>query len=279
MLLDRFARRRLGFALLTLSGVRRRGFFIPYRHADEVAAEAYPGLVPRFAEAAPRMVEVLDAMEALAPALAAIAGPAPQPRWDQDWFPGLDAAALYTLVRQRRPARILEIGSGHSTRFMARAVADAALPTEIVCIDPAPRASLKGLAVRHERRTFKGDGAAVAAELGPGDVLVIDSSHLAVPGSDVDRIINDLMPRLPGGVLVHLHDIFLPDPYPAAWRRRGYGEQLLVGALLQGEGYGVVFASHWLRAHAAHLLAGRIAQRLPLPAAAVESSLWLEKRP
>ena len=276
-MVDRFARRRLRFALATLMGVRRRGFFIPYRHADQVAPRAYPALAPRLATAIPSMIGILDTMDSLAPALGAIHGPAPQPRWDQDWFPGLDAAALYTIVRQFRPARIVEIGSGHSTRFMARAVADAGLATEIVCIDPAPRASLERLAVHHERRTLGDDTSAVAAMLGPGDILFVDSSHLAVPGSDVDHIVNDLLPRLPQGVLVHLHDIFLPDPYPAAWEPWGYGEQLLIAALLQGNGYAVRFASHWLRAHDPGLLQGRAVGRLPLVAGAKESSLWLEK--
>ena len=53
--------------------------------------------------------------------------PPPEPRWDQDWFPRLDAAALYVFVREARPRGIVEIGSGHSTRFMARAVRDGGL--------------------------------------------------------------------------------------------------------------------------------------------------------
>ena len=53
--------------------------------------------------------------------------PPPAPRWNQDWFPRLDAAAAYAMVRNTRPRRIVEVGSGHSTRFMARAVADGGL--------------------------------------------------------------------------------------------------------------------------------------------------------
>src|SRR3546814_16899896 len=53
--------------------------------------------------------------------------PPPAPRFSQNWFPTLDAVAAYTLVRRHGPARIVEVGSGHSTRFLCRAVADAGL--------------------------------------------------------------------------------------------------------------------------------------------------------
>ena len=73
--------------------------------------------------------------------------PPPAPRWNQDWFPRLDAAAAYATVRETRPRRIVEVGSGHSTRFLARAVADGGLATRITAIDPRPRAAIRGLNV------------------------------------------------------------------------------------------------------------------------------------
>ena len=48
------------------------------------------------------------------------------------------------MVRSLRPRRIVEVGSGHSTRFLARAVADGGLDTRITAIDPRPRASIRG---------------------------------------------------------------------------------------------------------------------------------------
>ena len=69
----------------------------------------------------------------------------PEPRWNQDWLPRLDALAAYVTVRQVRPARIVETGAGHSTRFLARAVRDGGLNTEITSLDPEPRATLNGL--------------------------------------------------------------------------------------------------------------------------------------
>jgi predicted O-methyltransferase YrrM len=269
--------RRLGLGLATLLGPRPGGFFIPYRHADRVAPVAYPALEPLLAASLPAMAAVLEAIEAAAERLLAFAGPPPAPRWDQDWFPRLDGAALYALVRTVRPRRILEVGSGHSTRFLAQAVADAGLACAITCIDPQPRADLAQLPVELKRRVLEPADAALAAALGPGDMLLVDSSHIAVPGSDVDLLLNLFLPRLRPGVLVHLHDIMLPDPYPEPWAWRGYNEQVAVACLLQGGGWKIRFASHWLvTRHEDRLLQGVIG-RLPLPPGAIEGSLWLEK--
>jgi predicted O-methyltransferase YrrM len=228
--------------------------------------------------ALPGMLAVLAEAEAFAGELAAMAGPPPEPRFDQDWFPRLDAAVLYGLVRGRRPRRVVEVGSGHSTRFVTRAARDAGRVTEIVCVDPAPRARLDGLPVRHVAALLQDADPALFAGLAASDVLLIDSSHVAVPGSDVDLLLNEVLPALVPGVLVHLHDIFLPDPYPEAWAWRGYNEQVAVGCLLQGGAFGLLFSSHLVTTRAADRLAASPLARLPLLPGAPESSLWLEKR-
>lgn len=268
--------RRLGFGLSTLLGLRARGFFIPYRYAAGVAAKPYPALEPLFRAAEADSFALLDAIDRYGPELRAVRdGPGPA-RFGQSWFPRLDAAAAYATVRSTRPAQILEIGSGHSTRFLARAVADGGLATEITAVDPAPRASLAGLAVRHERRLFGAADRDRVAALGSGDILFVDSSHVAMPGTDVDCILGDVLPRLAPGVLVHWHDIFLPDPYPAGWAWRGYNEQIAVAALLQG-GYELLFASRWLATRHPGRLARGILAELPHPDGAPETSLWLRK--
>jgi predicted O-methyltransferase YrrM len=223
---------------------------------------------------------VLAAIDGLAPALAAIAADAepPAPRWGQDWFPRLDAAAAYALVRRRAPKRIVEVGSGHSTRFLARAVKDGGLATRITAIDPAPRAELRGLDVEWISALVQAAPARLFDELAPGDMLAIDSSHLVAPESDVDHLVNRVLPALAPGVLVHFHDVFLPDPYPPAWAWRGYNEQAVVLPLLIGGGFRPVFASRYAATRLADAVAGTVIGRLPLPAGAFESSLWLERR-
>lgn len=269
--------RRLGLALRTLLGGRPGGFFIPYRHAGSVAPTAYPALEPLLAASLPSMLDLLARIEASAERLLALGGPPPAPRWGQDWFPRLDAAAAYAMVQAARPRRILEVGSGHSTRFMARAVADAGLDCAITCIDPAPRADLGRLPVTLLRRVLTPADMALAEALAPGDILFVDSSHIAMPGSDVDLLLNGFLPRLPPGALVHLHDILLPDPYPVAWAWRSYNEQVAVACLLQGKSWAIRFASHYLATRHPDRLAAGVIGRLDLPEGAVEGSLWLEK--
>jgi predicted O-methyltransferase YrrM len=270
--------RRLRFGVATLLGREARGFFIPYRYAAGVAPQDYPALKPLFQAAQERMLGVLDAIEAHAESLGAIqAGPGPA-RFDQGWFPRLDAAAAYALVRRERPGRIVEIGSGHSTRFLARAVQDGGAATAITCIDPAPRATLAQLKVHHVPALLQDADPALIDGLTAGDILFIDSSHVAMPGSDVDRLFLDVLPRLNPGVIVHVHDITLPDAYPPAWTWRGYNEQLLVGALLQGGAYEILFASHYAARTWPQRMSTGVLGGIPLQPDVPETSLWLRKR-
>jgi len=270
--------RRLGFGFATVLGIRRLGFFIPYRYAASIEATGYPALEPLFAASEPAFQEVLEKIEAEAPRLRELKGPAPEPRFDQGWFPRLDAAAAYAMVGRARPRRIVEIGSGHSTRFLARAVRDQGLETVITCIDPAPRAALDGLPVRWRRCVVQKAALDDFRALDAGDILFVDSSHVLMPGSDVDRLIGAVLPVLAPGVLVHFHDVFLPDPYPEAWAWRGYNEQGAIAALLQGGAYALCFASHYLATRHLALVEQGVLSELPNLAPGLESSLWLEKR-
>ena len=215
---------------------------------------------------------VLQAIEKYAVELQAIgAEPPPAPRWDQDWFPRLDAAAAYAIVRETRPQRIVEVGSGHSTRFMARAVMDGGLPTRITSIDPLPRATIDRLDIEILGIRVQQAEARIFSDLKSTDILFIDSSHQVKPGSDVEFLLEEVIPALSAGVRVHFHDIFLPDDYPAQWAWRRYNEQEAVARLL-ADGFAEEFSSH----RAAGSIAGVLA-RLPLRPGAIESSLWLRK--
>ena len=276
-------RRRLQFGLPTVLGLEPRAFLIPYRYAATLPSAgsraAYAPVEAAFELHRRQFTTYLEHMEGLRTELLAIGDrPAPAPRWGQDWFPRLDGAAAYTMVRNHRPARIVEIGSGHSTRFFARAAQDGGLATAITAIDPAPRAVLDGLDnVRIIRKTVQDAGAEPFASLSAGDFLAIDSSHILMPGSDVDLLLNHVLPSLPEGVFVHIHDVFLPDDYPTEWAWRGYNEQLGVAPLLTGNGWHPLFASHYVASRMGATLAGTVVEQLPLPEGAHESSLWLKK--
>lgn len=269
----RFRRLRMGAATLLGSPM---GFFSPYRYAATVRSpKAYPELEAVFREAEPRMMEVFAAIESYGERLAGFAGPPPEPRWDQSWFPRLDGAAAYALVRNLPPARIVEVGSGHSTRVLARAVADAGTEAQFTCIDPQPRATLPP-GVDHQSAVLSPASLPLFDALGPGDIAFFDSSHLLWPGSDVDLLCNRVLPRLASGVRVHIHDVFLPDPYPEAWAWRGYTEQLGLGGWLAGGAVRVLFSSRYALTRMGAAARPGVAQ-LPLPDGAFETSLWLER--
>jgi predicted O-methyltransferase YrrM len=278
--------RRLVYGLATVIGpflgLRPRGFFIPYGRAamtPAAGANHYAAIEKLLADHQAEFRQSLDAIQRHGAALAAIGNdPPPAPRWSQDWFSGLDAAAAYALVRERRPRRIVEVGSGHSTRFMARAIADGALPTELTAIDPQPRAALAGLKLDWVRKTAQEADESLFAALQPGDMLFIDSSHVFMPGSDVDFLFNRILPLLAPGTLAHVHDVFLPDDYPADWAWRGYNEQNAVAALLQGGTWRPLFASHYAATRMAAEVARLDLARRRVPPTARPSSLWLIKR-
>jgi predicted O-methyltransferase YrrM len=273
----RARRRRLVFGLRTLLGAKAFGFFIPYRHAATVDAIAYETIEPLFRAKEPSFGALMRALDALRSDLLALGGTPPAPRFEQSWFPRLDAAIAYTIVRIRRPRRIVEIGSGHSTRFLARAIRDGDLPTRLTAIDPAPRAPLAGLDVEQRRELLHQVPAEVFGSLGPDDVLFVDSSHILMPGTDVDRLVNQILPRLAEGVLLHVHDVFLPDPYPARWAWRGYNEQTAVAPLIWTGAFELLWASHYVASRRPDWMQGSVIAELPLLAGAVEGSLWLRK--
>jgi hypothetical protein len=99
-----------------------------------------------------------------------------------------------------------------------------------------------------------------------------------MPGSDVDLLLNRVLPHLPAGALIHIHDIFLPFDYPAIWGWRNYNEQQGVVPLLASGLYTPLFSSAWVERRMADRLAGSVIARLPRPADALPASLWLEKR-
>jgi len=281
--LSRTWRRRLALGLPTILGLRPRGWFIPHRHADEAPAPAgYAALQPLFQAAEPAFRAWLAGLAPVAADFAAIAAaPGGQggARWNQSWFPRLDAASAYAMVRLRQPRLILEIGSGHSTRFLLQAVADGGLASEVVAIDPAPRADLAGRPLTLLRTTLQRAGLEPFQRLRPGDLLLIDSSHILMPGSDVDLLFAEVLPRLPAGVFVQVHDVFLPDGYPAIWGWRGYNEQQgLVGWLASGR-LGLRFASHYAATRLAEAVAASAVGPLPLLAEAFENALWMETMP
>jgi predicted O-methyltransferase YrrM len=198
-------------------------------------------------------------------------------------FSWLDARALFALLREWRPRRIVEVGSGYSSLLMAdvnrRFLAGAC---EVACIEPYPRPFLRsgvdGIARLLVQRVQEVPMQEFT-RLESGDVLFIDSSHVAKTGSDVNHLYFEVLPRLAAGVRIHVHDIFLPHDYPPEWaitENRSWNEQYLLRALLMySRGFRVLFGCSYAFQRFPEQV--RAALALPSGAAFGGGSLWLEK--
>jgi len=274
--------RRLRMGLNTLLNIKKQGFFIPYRYADTFPApetrELYPAVFDVFKSCEPAFEKFLGEMDGYAKIFSEFGKDhPPAPRWEQDWFPRLDGAAAYKMVRDCKPANIIEVGSGHSTRFMVQAINDGNLDTRFTAIDPAPRADISKLPITIHNDIVQNSRVEIFDQLGSGDILFIDSSHIAMPGSDVDFLFLNILPRLPSGVIVHIHDIFLPHDYPQSWEWRGYNEQQVVAPLLFS-GYEVLFSSQYAARQMSEKVDALDIGKIRLPNGAFETSLWLQKK-
>lgn len=197
--------------------------------------------------------------------------------FDNDYFNGFDAAVYYSLIRHLRPKRIVEIGSGYSTR-----IADQALRRNgdgnLICIEPSPDDRLNGLRLKVEliqKRVEELDVEFFSC-LDANDILFIDSSHTVKFGSDVCYEFLEVLPRLRSGVWVHVHDIFFPHDYPAEWllkRRLALNEQYLLEAFLSfNQDFEIALANRWLT------LDHDSAVKKLWPCESSSSSFWFYKR-
>ena len=166
-------------------------------------------------------------------------------------FESVDGEVLYCMVRHFRPRRIFEIGSGNSTYLSAQAalknIEDGA-PCDLTAFEPYPNHVLQ--------QGFPGLTALMRvqaqdiplekfAELERNDILFIDSSHVLKIGSDVQYLYLEVLPRLRPGVVIHIHDIFLPAEYPQHWvmqQQTFWNEQYLLQAFLT---FNDSFEVHW----------------------------------
>jgi len=156
------------------------------------------------------------------------------PSWNNGFLPGLDIVALYSILVSKQPQLYLEIGSGNSTKVARKAIKEANLNTKIVSIDPFPRAQIDHLADEVIRQPLEklGDIEKLAQRFNAGDILFIDNSHRVLPNSDATVCFLELIPRLKSGVIVHIHDIYLPYDYPQDMCDRFYSEQYMLAMML-----------------------------------------------
>ncbi len=135
------------------------------------------------------------------------------------------AAAAHALLRDLRPRRVVEVGSGLSSRVLAAALrrnaAEGAAPADYTVVDPYPAPGLASLPGLTRVRAVRAEDCprAVFDALEADDVLFVDSSHVVRIGGDVNRLLLDVIPALAPGVVVHVHDVPLPFEYPRVYYR------------------------------------------------------------
>jgi hypothetical protein len=169
--------------------------------------------------------------------------------FENPMFSGTDALVLYGMLRHFKPRRVLEVGSGFSSRVTAKALL-ANGSGELTCIEPYPEEVLRkgfpGLKQLIETGVQQVE-LEVFQQLQANDVLFIDSSHVVRVGGDVDFLFLEVLPRLRPGVIVHVHDIYLPLPGRRDWvmeERRFWNEQQLLQAfLICNDDFEVLFAN------------------------------------
>jgi hypothetical protein len=162
------------------------------------------------------------------------------------------------MIRHYKPRRIIEIGSGYSTRCAASAIVrnrqiDPQYECELIAIEPYPDNVLKTGFPGFTRLiplNLQEVPLSDFEKLQKNDILFIDSSHVLKIGSDVQYEYLELLPRLSSGVLVHLHDIFLPREYPKRWviqQHKFWNEQYLLQAFLSfNSGFETVWAGGYI---------------------------------
>ena len=163
-----------------------------------------------------------------------------------------DAEIYAAMIMDRKPPTLVEVGSGFSTLIARKAVSFAHSDTRIVVYDPYPRTDVKPAADElHLAPVEQSDLA--SRHWAAGDLLFIDSSHICRTRGDLPYLFCNVIPSLPPGVLVHIHDIFLPYDYPNLYDQWCHTEQYLLACMLaHSRRYKVVLATHWLsRAHPA----------------------------
>lgn len=133
-------------------------------------------------------------------------------------FPAVDALTLYAMIRDLRPRRYLEVGSGVSTYFCSRAAIEnerEGHPLQIRCIEPNPYPGLRGIpGIELVTQRVQDADLSIFQELEENDVLFIDSSHALRLDGDVPFLYLEVLPRLARGVYVHIHDIPFPYNFP-----------------------------------------------------------------
>ncbi len=193
-----------------------------------------------------------------------------------------DAIVLYAMIRHYKPKNIIELGSGFSSavmmdvneKFFSNAI-------NLTFIEPYPK-RLNSLLKEGDNKKHKiivQDAQKIDLDvfkvLEKGDILFIDSTHVAKTGSDVNYILFSILPSLKKGVLIHFHDIFFPFEYPKKWVYQGNNWNeiyFLQSFLMYNDTFKIKLFSHYM-----HRFYKEAFNTMPLTYKNTGGNLWLEK--
>lgn len=162
------------------------------------------------------------------------------------YYPTPDAEIYSSMVLDLRPKHILEVGSGYSTLIAKRIIDAENIDCSIDVIDPEPRTDVKRAAEKIITKYVE-DVPFPEMNITPSSLLFIDSSHICRSLGDIPYLFCEILPKIPAGALVHVHDIFLPYDYPAIYQKWLYNEQyVLHGVLSNSSRYKILFATHYM---------------------------------
>ncbi len=216
----------------------------------------------------------------------------PDPAWrfhhDNGFFDYGSAIVLSGVMRHVSPRRIVEVGSGFSSALMLD-VNERFLDWGAQCtfVDPFPQNRLLEVLREGDEdrvtivRNFLQDAdLSLFDDLAAGDILFVDSSHVSKMGSDVNLLITEVMPRLPAGAWVHVHDVFYPFEYPPDWAAdwikdgRAWNEAYQLRAFLEHNGaFRIEFFSDYLRRFEPEALK----RALPGAIGSPTGTIWLQR--
>jgi hypothetical protein len=200
-------------------------------------------------------------------------------------FPAGDAASLYLMMAEKRPRRIVEIGSGYSTAAMLDFAEILGLDEiSLCCVEPYPerlrslmRPGDENRLKLIERPVQQLSAEELVTDLQAGDFLFIDSTHVLKTGSDVHHELFHLLPKINIGVIIHFHDCRYPFEYPDEWiRERNYSwnEIYALRAFLTfNEKFKILYWASMLRS----MHAQRLAREVPHYAINPGGSIWLRR--
>jgi hypothetical protein len=208
-------------------------------------------------------------------------------------YPVIDSMLLYFMIRDIKPKRYIEIGSGVSTYICSLAANENEKSNsyiDIICIDPYTQENLyKTPNIRILQDEIQNIDISFFDQLNEGDILFIDSTHILKIDGDVPYLYLEIIPRLEKGVIIHIHDIHFPYniPYPPQYYIFGnkrpvfWNEAMLLQAFLSyNDSYRIIMSLPLLRYFCEDALKEHISNYQALDhncAYTHNGSIWIEK--